>query len=436
MSLKSTIKMALPEGFLPFYHLTLARLGSWFYGNPSRRMIIIGVTGTRGKTSTVNFLWASLTAAGFKVGSTGTANIRVGKEERLNPYHMTMPGRFQLQKLLSEMRSAKCDIAIVETPSEGVEQFRHIGIAYDILVFTTLYPEKLAIHGWDPERCTAKMLEPFAELMSQPRKKLRGKKVAKTIVVNRDSDGYARFWDNPADKKISYGLGAASDIQAVDVVADEQKVIFRVGQTHYRLNIPGGFNATNALPAIAVARELGAADAAIAAGLNSLGNIPGRMEKIIGDQDFSVFVDYAHDQPSFEALLKASRGMRHPGKKIIVVVGAEGGGRDKEKRPVMGRLCAELADCTIVTDVDPYEDDPLPIIKDIADAAIAAGAVSGHSLFAIEDRRHAIRKALSLAASGDIVLITGKGAEQSMEIGGRSIPWDDRVIVREELSGF
>jgi UDP-N-acetylmuramoyl-L-alanyl-D-glutamate--2,6-diaminopimelate ligase len=436
MTLKSTVKKALPKGFLPFYHLSLARLGAWLYGNPSRGMIMIGVTGTRGKTSTVNFLWAALTAAGFKVGSTGTANIRIGSDERLNPYHMTMPGRFQLQKLLSEMRRGGCEIAIVETPSEGIEQFRHVGISYDMLVFTTLYPEKLAIHGWDPERCTAKMLEIFEGLMGQPRKKLRGKDVAKTIVVNRDSDGFARFWNNRADKKISYGLGAAADVQAVDIEANERYVHFRVNKTTYRLNIPGSFNATNALPAIAIARALGAKDPAIASGLAGLGNIPGRMEKIGGDQGFSVFVDYAHDQPSFEALLKAARGMRHPGKKIIVVVGAEGGGRDKEKRPVMGRLCAELADRTIVTNVDPYEDDPLPIIKDIVDAAQAAGGMPEKTLFTVEDRRHAIRKALSLANEGDIVLITGKGAEQSMEIGGKSIPWDDRTVVREELSGI
>jgi len=434
MSLKSSVKKLLPKGFLPFYHLTLARMGARFYGYPSRSMMVIGVTGTRGKTSTVNFLWAALTAAGYKVGATGTANIRIGDAERLNPYHMTMPGRFRMQKLLSEMRRAGCEIAIVETPSEGVEQFRHVGIAYDMLVFTSLYPERLAIHGWDPERCTEKMLEPFAELMGQPKKKLRGTEVPKTIVANRDSDGFRRFFDNAADKKISFGRAMGSDIRATDVSANELGVDFNVGGHGFHLNIAGDYNAMNALPAIAVARELGAADATIATGFAALGTIPGRMEKIDAGQPFAVYVDYAHDGPSIEALLKAARAMRPEGGKIIIVVGAEGGGRDKDKRPVMGRLCAELADATIVTDVDPYDDDPAPIRADIVRAAVSRGRIEGVDLFEAVDRRLGISDAVRMAKPGDIVLITGKGAEQSMESGKKSIPWDDRAVVREELA--
>jgi len=433
MSLKSSIKKLLPKGFLSFYHLTLARLGTWFYDSPSRDMVVVGVTGTRGKTSAANFLWAALTAAGYKVGQTGTANIRIGNIERLNPYHMTMPGRFRMQKILAEMRDAGCEIAVVETPSEGVEQFRHVGIAYDMLVFTVLYPERLAIHGWDPERCAAKMLELFAELMKQPRKKLRGTDIPKTIVANRDSDGFARFFDNPADKKITYGLSEGAQVRATGISANAHGVDFSVDGHGFHLNIAGEYNAANALPAIAIARELGATDASIAAGLAALGAIPGRMERISSAQPVSVYVDYAHDGPSMEALLKSACSMRAPGKKIIIVVGAEGGGRDKDKRPVMGRLCAELADAIIVTDVDPYEDEPAPIRADIFRAAGAHGKTEGRDLFDIADRRAGIAKALALAKPGDLVLVTGKGAEQSMEIGGKSIPWDDRMVVREEL---
>jgi UDP-N-acetylmuramoyl-L-alanyl-D-glutamate--2,6-diaminopimelate ligase len=397
-------------------------------------MMVIGVTGTRGKTTTANYIWAVLTAAGYKVGQTGTANIRIGEKEMMNPYHMTMPGRFKMQKLLAQMARAKCEIAVVETPSEGVEQFRHKGIAYDYFVFTVLYPERLAIHNWDPERCTQKMIEPFAELARQPKKKLRGASVAKTIIVNRDSDSWEKFWNNPAEKQISFGIKNHADISAGGIVASSAGVDFSANAKNYHLNIPGEYNVANALPAIAIGHALNISDEIIAKGLAALTVIPGRMEKIEAGQPFAVYVDYAHDGPSIEALLGSAQKMKKFNGKIIIAVGAEGGGRDKDKRPVMGKLCAELADFVIVTNVDPYEDDPKPILSDIANAAAANGKKIDHDLFVIEDRRAGINKALSLARANDIVLITGKGAEQSMEIGGHSIAWDDRVVVKEELT--
>jgi UDP-N-acetylmuramoyl-L-alanyl-D-glutamate--2,6-diaminopimelate ligase len=433
MSLKSAVKKIVPRQIISLYHLALAWVGAILYGFPSRKMMIIGVTGTRGKTTTANYIWSVLTAAGYKVGQTGTANIRIGEHEMMNPYHMTMPGRFKMQKLLSQMVRVKCEIAIVETPSEGVEQFRHKGIAYDYFVFTILYPEHLAIHNWDPERCTQKMLEPFAELMKQPKKKLRGASIAKTIVVNRDSDGWERFWNNPAEKKISFGIKNHADLDAGGIVALPNGVNFTVGVKNFHLNIPGEYNVANSLPAIAIGHALNISDETIAKGLASLTTIPGRMEKIEAGQPFAVYIDYAHDGPSIKALLDSAQKMKKTGDKIIIVVGAEGGGRDKDKRPVMGKLCAMLADFVIVTNVDPYEDDPKPILKDIANAAATNGKKFDHDLFVIEDRRDGIKKALSLARANDTVLITGKGAEQSMEIGGRSIPWDDRTVVREEL---
>lgn len=433
MPIKSIVKKIVPKPVFSLYHLVLAWAGAFLYGFPSRKMMVIGVTGTRGKTTTSNYIWSVLTAAGYKVGQTGTANIRIGEKEMMNPYHMTMPGRFKIQKLLSQMRKAGCEIAIVETPSEGVEQFRHKGIAYDYFVFTVLYPEHLAIHNWDPERCTKKMLEPLAELMTQPRKKLRGAAVAKTIIVNRDSNGWGRFWNNPADKKISFGIKEHAELSAGGVAPLPDSVKFMVSGKTFTLNIPGEYNVANALPAIAIARTLNIDDETVAKGLAGLATIPGRMEKIAAGQPFAVYVDYAHDGPSIEALLGSAQKMKKADRKIIITVGAEGGGRDKDKRPVMGKLCATLADTTIVTNVDPYDDDPKPIISDIVTAAVAAGAKLDKNIFSIEDRRTGINKALSLAKPDDIVLITGKGAEQSMEIGGHSIPWDDRTVVREEL---
>ncbi len=433
MSIKTAIKKLVPKPIFSLYHLALAEAGTILYGHPSRKMMIIGVTGTRGKTTTANYIWSVLTAAGYKVGQTGTANIRIGEKEMMNPYHMTMPGRFKMQKLLADMVKAGCEIAVVETPSEGVEQFRHKGIAYDYLVFTVLYPEHLAIHNWDPERCAAKMITLFSDLKNQPRKKLRGAEIKKTFIINRDSNGWEKFWENEAEEKFSFGIKERATLAAANISSSAAGVTFAAGGKKYALNTPGAYNVANALPSIVIGHALNIADEVIAKGLAALGTIPGRMEKIEAGQPYAVYVDYAHDGPSIEALLTSAKQMAGDAGRVIITVGAEGGGRDKDKRPVMGKLCATLADFTVVTNVDPYDDDPKPIIADIAKAAAAAGAKLNQELFIIEDRRAGIKKALALAKTGDIVLITGKGAEQSMEIGGHSIPWDDRKVVREEI---
>jgi UDP-N-acetylmuramoyl-L-alanyl-D-glutamate--2,6-diaminopimelate ligase len=321
----------------------------------------------------------------------------------------------------------------VETPSEGIEQYRHRWIDYDFLVFTVLYPERLAIHNWDPEQCTQKMLDLFAGLARQKSKTFRGKTVAKTIIVNRDSDQWEKFWNNKADKKISFGIKNNADFSAGGIVAASDGVDFSCLGKKYRLNIPGEYNVANALPSLAVCRALDISEEIAFRGLASLSLVPGRMEKIDAGQFFDVYVDYAHDAPSMEALLRATHQMKKLGGRIIVAVGAEGGGRDKTKRPVMGRLCAELADFVVVTDVDPYDDDPAEIRNEIAAEVVGNGKTEGENLFIIADRREGIRQCLNLANDGDLVVITGKGAEQSMEIKGQSIPWDDRTIVREEL---
>ena len=190
----------------------------------------------------------------------------------------------------------------------------------------------------------------------------------------------------------------------------------------------------NALPAIAIGRLLGISDDCIKKGLNNLRLIPGRMEVIKEGQPFTLIVDYAHEKQSITGVLKTANAMKKPDAKTIILLGAEGGGRDKAKRPIMGELAGKMADYLVVSNVDPYEDDPTEIVEDIAVVAEKFGKVRNKDLFVIEDRRAGISKALSLAKAGDIVLITGKGAEQSMIIGGKSIPWDDRVIVKEELN--
>ena len=403
-----------------FYHRLMSALAAIRYGFPSRKMAIIGITGTKGKTSTANYAWSVLAAAGLKTGLIGTANIRIGDKESMNTHHMTMPGPFILQKILREMADAGCTHVILEITSEGIKQSRHLGLEFDILLFTNLYPEHLPSHGGSFEKYKETKGVVFREFMSSGAKTIGGKKIPKTIIANADSEHARYYLDNPAEKKITFAVEAAADVKDP-------------GGT-YTLSIPGVFNIHNALGAAAIGRALDIPEETIKKGLISLTLIPGRMETIDEGQPFTVIVDYAHEKQSMSLLLAtASQMSKENNGKIILLLGAEGGGRDKAKRPAMGELAGRFADYVIVSNVDPYDDDPREIIEDIAKVAERQGRSRNHSLFTIEDRRAGIRKALSLATAGDLVLITGKGSEQSMIIGKKIIPWDDRKVVREEI---
>lgn len=438
-SIKKFIKRFLPESFISHYHFALAKFADAYYFHPSRKMIIIGITGTKGKSSVANFIWSCLQTAGYKTGILSTAIIRIGESEFSNDYHMTMPGRFVLQKLLSDMQKAGCKFAIIETTSEGIKQWRHIGIDYDYVIFTNLYPEHLASHNNNFEEYKKAKGKLFAVLKqkNQPPKVLDGKAILKTSIVNIDNPYSNYFLSFDADKKITYGLIPSADIQVTNIIATDTGSSFVVGDQKYQISIPGEFNVENCLPAIALCGSLNIPSSTIASGLSNLKNIPGRMEKIDGGQNFKVYVDYAHQKESMEGLLTTAQVMvRKDGGKIIVLLGAEGGGRDKSKRTSMGKLAGRLADYVIVSNVDPYDDDPKEIIEDIAKVVEAEGKIHGSNLFAIEDRRDGIRQALSLAKQNDLVLITGKGSEQSMIIGKKVIPWDDRVVVKEEIQNL
>jgi UDP-N-acetylmuramoyl-L-alanyl-D-glutamate--2,6-diaminopimelate ligase len=432
--MKSFIKRFIPRPLLRAYHYLMAEFSGLVYGFPSRKMLIIGITGTKGKTSTANFIWSVLNSSGWKTGVISTASMRIGDKEYPNKYHMTMPGRFVIQGWLKRMLRASCRAVIVETTSEGINQYRHKAIDYDFLVFTNLTPEHLPSHEGSFEKYKEAKGRLFVALAKTKRKILDGKIIKKTIIVNNDSSHKDYFLGFSADRKITFGINAEADCRATDIKTIGEKTTFDVAADCYEIEIPGSFNIYNSLPAIIIGKELGFSEHEISKGLKRLILIPGRMEKIGEGQDFAVFVDYAHEKESITAVLDTAKSMAP--EHIIILLGAEGGGRDKTKRPVMGRLAGEKADYVIVSNVDPYEDDPLPIIEDIVRAAEEAGKIRGNNLFAIEDRREGIRKALSLAGKGDVVLITGKGAEQSIIIGGKKSPWDDRLVVREELKNI
>jgi UDP-N-acetylmuramoyl-L-alanyl-D-glutamate--2,6-diaminopimelate ligase len=432
---KSKLRKLIPKWAFSIYHYLQARLAAARYGYPSRRMVVIGVTGTKGKTSAANFIWAVLAAGGKKAGLVSTAVIRIDDRQMLNPYHMTMPSPFVLQGLLREMADEGCTHCVVETTSEGLAQWRHVGMWYDIAVLMNITPEHIESHGsFEAYRAAKGKL--FASLMQHPQKRVEGEEVPRVALLNNDSEHRDFFLRFPVEHVATFGLKRGADYTAEDVAVRPQGASFRVKGAQYMLHIPGVFNVQNALPAVAVGEILGVVPEAIARGLASLRVVPGRMERIEEEQAFAVIVDYAHEVVSMEAALTAARRLVKKGGKLIVLLGAEGGGRDKAKRPAMGERAGRLADYVVVANVDPYEDDPKEIIEDIACTAEEAGKVREKNLFCIEDRREGIRTALRLAGKGDAVLITGKGAEQSMILGGKTIPWDDRVVVREELQAL
>ena len=431
-SMKALIKKILPENALSLYHRTLAIIASHFYRMPSKDMVVIGITGTKGKTSTANFIWSALQATGLKVGIISTANVRIGNEEMLNPFHMTMPGRFKVQKYLRQMADAKCDVAIVETTSQGLLQFRHIGIWYDIVIFTNLTPEHIDAHGsFDAYKKAKGIL--FQYLGTFKRKIINGREIQKTIITNGDSEHGNYFLGFPADNKITFSIDKDSAYQAKDIHINEEGVEFKVNNNLFSLKIPGKFNIYNALPAIIVGKILDKNFEDIRKGLNNISVIPGRMENINEGQSFKVIVDYAHEKQSMTEVLEAGKSLIKRDGKIIVILGAEGGGRDKSKGPTMGTVAGKLADTVVVSNTDPYDDDPAIIAQGIAEAAMSQGKVLNKDLFIVLDRREGIKKALTLASPNDVVIATGMGAQQTMIVSGKELPWDDRKVVREEL---
>lgn len=429
--MKKLLKKLVPKKIFSTYHFLKVKFFQYITGDPTQKMLVIGVTGTKGKSTAANMIWSVLMAAGYKTGLTGTANFKIGNEESLNPYHMTMPGPEVLFPALKKMKDAGCSAVVVETTSEGVKQHRNRGINYDLVVFTNLSPEHIDSHGSYHNYRAAKG-ELFRRLLLQKKKVLKGKKVDKKMVIFGDDPEAEYFLQFGADEKITFGFGANNLVRAEQVRSDTLGFSFTVDGTGFHVPLLGVFNAENALAAVAVGRALGISAEQIATGLKSLPILPGRMEKMESALPFTIIVDYAHEKKSMTALLTWANQVKGAGH-VIILLGAEGGGRDKGKRPVMGELAARMADYLIVSNVDPYDDDPVEIIEDIVVAAERAGMKKGERVFAIEDRREGIDKALSLARAGDIVLITGKGAEQFMVLGGKRITWDDRTVVREEM---
>lgn len=429
MSLKNFLKKIAGKKVVSSYHLFLAWLAGIVYGWPSEKLIVIGITGTNGKSTTANLIAKVLEESGGKVAVTSTVNFKIGGQDKLNDQKMTMPGRFFLQRFLRQAVRSGCKYVVVETSSEGIAQHRHIGIHYDALVFTNLTPEHLEAHGGF-ENYKAAKLTLFKYLEKLPNKILDGKKVEKIIVANADDKYYLEFIKFKVNKVLSFGTQNA-DIIGKNLTVTQNGIGFSANDQGFNLQLKGQFDFYNALAAVAVGQALGVGLDTCKQALEKVPNIPGRME-VIQQEPFIVVVDYAYEPEEMRQVYETIS--KWDAKRVIQVLGPSGGGRDKARISILGEMAGKFAAMVVITTDDPYDDDPQVIGRQMFDSAVRSGKISDSNLFMQLDRRQAIALALKQAQAGDLVLITGKGSDQKMAVRGGCIPWDDREVTREELA--
>lgn len=415
--MKKLFKKITPSFLIDKYHYLPALLGAFLYGFPSKKLKIVGITGTNGKSTVVNLVSKILEEAGFRVASTSSIEFKIGEKKWPNTLRMTMMGGFQLQRFLRQALEADCQYAVLEVTSEGIKQYRHKFIDFGITVLTNLTPEHIEAHGGFENYKKAK-----AKIFQMTKK---------IHVINLDDVHAKYFLKFPAKTKFCYGMKTQPEskkcnfIKAIDPEVSAQGVSFKINNSQFNLKLLGGFSVYNALAAICVGLSQDIPLETLKNALEKIKRMPGRMEEVISGA-FKVIVDYAFTPNALKQVYLTLKNNFNP-KKMICVLGSCGGGRDKWKRPVLGELAARFCDEIIVTNEDPYDEDPKEIIEQIADGTRGKAKK-------ILDRREAIRTALKLANSGDLVIITGKGCEPCICVaGGRRIPWDDRMVVREEL---
>ncbi len=423
------LRKFVPQFLINWYHFFLSFLGAFFYGFPSKKLIVIGVTGTNGKSTVVDLITRILEEAGEKVCSLSSIRFKIGEKVQINDLKMTMLGRFKIQKFLREATVSGCRYAILEVTSEGIKQHRHRFINFQTAIFTNLTPEHIEAHG---------SFEKYREAKGR-----LFEATEKIHILNLDDENTDYFSQFPAELKIGYGINldkkfeVGEIVQAENPIATETSIKFKVEDQNFEVSLLGFFNIYNCLAAIAFAKSQKIPLEIYKRALEEVKGIPGRMEEVIS-RPFKVFVDYAFTPNALEKVYQTIRNNFKP-KKLICVLGAAGGGRDKWKRPVLGELAGKYCDEVIFTNEDPYYEDPVEIINQVAEGVknISVNQRSyqhkSASIYKILDRREAIRKALKLAQPGDLVIITGKGCETSIAEKGRKIPWDDRKVVKEEF---
>ncbi len=438
-------------GRLPYLRLTNTRQAlTWIAGSfylwPARRLTVIGVTGTDGKTTTTNLIYQILLTAGIKAGMISTVNAVIGNEVLDTGFHVTTPDAHDVQFYLAKMLAAGLTHVVLETTSHAWEQHRVDACEFDIGVVTNITHEHLDQHG-SFENYRAAKARLFSSLESTSKKPQGNPRLA---VLNRDDSSFEYLANIVGANKADYGFNADAKVRALEVMHLPSGIRFTAKSREFEMSITcklvGAYNVSNSLAALtATMYGLGLNPEIAAKGIAALEGIPGRMERIDMGQNFTAIVDFAHTPNALKAALEAAREMLNPSlpageglgvrvnRRIIAVFGSAGL-RDKAKRRMMAEIGAELADMCILTAEDPRTESLAGILEEMAAGATSAGGREMESFWRIPDRGKAIRFALGMAREGDVVLVCGKGHEQSLCFGAKEFFWDDRVAVRAALS--
>lgn len=411
------------------YHFLLAFGGALLYWFPSRKLVIIGVTGTKGKSTTSYLIYKILQGIGFKTGLISTPLIAIGENIYPNTSKQTMLGRFTLQKLLKKMAEENCKYVIVETSSEGILQYRHKFVNYKIGVFTNLSPEHLERHGGFANYRRAKI-----KLFEQIAKRPDG-----VGIYNLDDENVEYFLIPNISSKYGYSLEKENKnellvskiIRTTNIHFYTNRTVFYVHDKKFETQLLGRFNVYNVLAALTTVLACGIEYPLIQKILPTIPPPPGRFE-IILFKDIKIIIDYAHEPKSLEEVYKTVK-IFNPSK-MICLLGAQGGGRDTWKRKIMGEVAGRYCDYVFLTNEDPYDDDPEKILLDIETGMVSLKPKERKfkKYFKIIDRREAIKQAILMAKKSDVVILTGKGGEVWMCVEkGKKIPWKETEVVKE-----
>ena len=421
---------AWPQVVVPDTRRALALMASTLYNHPSRDLVVIGVTGTDGKTTTTTMIQQMLLSAGRPAGSMSTVDIRVGDSVDVNETRQTTLEALEIQEQLARMRDGGLKVAVIESSSHGLTLQRVVGVDFDVAVFTNIAHEHLDFH---------KTIEAYREAKASLIDLTAAgadKGIEKTAVLNRDDPSFAYLVNRPIARQITYGIQMDADLKAsrVDLTSEGLRLEAStpLGPLAVRLKLSGRWNAANALAAAAAGVAVGLTLDEIRDGLERFSGVSGRMERVDLGQPFAVIIDYAHTPQSLEKVLRELRSITKG--KLIAVFGSAGD-RDREKRPWMGEIAARLSDYAVFTNEDPREEDAMTILGEIAAGAEEVGWREGENYARIEDRRQGIAHAIRRARPGDTVLLAGKGHERSILIGRGKEPWDERAVAENAVRG-
>jgi UDP-N-acetylmuramoyl-L-alanyl-D-glutamate--2,6-diaminopimelate ligase len=425
-------KVSIPYICVEDTRPALAHLCAAFYGNPARKLTVIGVTGTDGKTTTSNLIYQILLATGHRAGIISTVNAVIGDEVIDTGFHTTTPDAPDTQRYLAQMVAAGLTHVVLESTSHGLSQHRVTGCEFDIGVVTNITHEHLDYHKTYEEYRAAKG-RLFTMLAETP-EKLQGN--PRLAVLNRDDSSYDYLHELARVRQVAYSLYPGVDVWPEDVKLLSEGMSFVAVGKNFRQptssTLVGDYNISNILAAFSASVfGLGISPEVAARGIAALPGVPGRMEHIDLGQNFTAIVDFAHTPNALEVTLKTARQLTRG--RVIAVFGSAGL-RDREKRRMMAQVSIHMADVTVLTAEDPRTESLDDILAEMADAAVKEGGIEGDDFFRVPDRGDAIRKGLQLARSGDLVIACGKGHEQSMCFDTVEYPWDDRIAMRAALA--